>query len=53
MSTVFERVEDEEWMRKRDKEHLLNQLRLAHQQSEASPNQSGIDHASREDRAEL
>lgn len=52
MSTVFERVEDEEWMRKHDKEHIFNQLKLAHQQSEASPTQSEIlDHVNREERA--
>ena len=48
MSTVFEKVEDEEWMRKQDKDHHLNHLRLAHQQSEISPNQSDIDYVNRE-----
>jgi hypothetical protein len=36
MSTVFEMVDDEKWMRKIDKEHTMSQLRLPIQQSEVA-----------------
>lgn len=34
MSTLFEKVEDEEWMRKEDKNMYLSGLKLSHKQSE-------------------
>lgn len=37
MSTsVFEKVEDEDWMRKQEKDQIFHHLKLAHQQSEVS-----------------
>jgi hypothetical protein len=53
MSTVFERVEDEEWMRMDDKEQATHQIKPPHQLSEtASPSHHEIDHAKKEDVAE-
>lgn len=37
MSSLFEKVEDEEWMRKEDKSMYLSGLKLSHKQSEINP----------------
>ena len=34
MSSLFEKVEDEDWMRKEDKNMYLSGLKLSHKQSE-------------------
>ena len=37
MSTsVFEKVEDEDWMRKQEKDQIFHHLKMAHQQSEVT-----------------
>ena len=45
MSTLFEKVEDEEWMRKEDKSMYLSGLKLSHKQSEInSQDYSSVKH---------
>lgn len=54
MSTIFERVEDEEWIRKNEKEHTSHHIKSSHQLSvSVLPSHPQADHANREEMIEI